>query len=97
MTARHQFGAFGLADGNVFHNFIQLLFVDAGPHVRRGIQTVAYAKRLYAFDEAVQKLLVDLFVNGYAACGRASLTCGTETAPDSAINGKVQIRILEHD
>ena len=96
-AAGHQCGAFVLADGHVFHHLVELFFIDARPHVRRGLQAVAYAKRLCAFDESIQEILVNFLVHGYAARGCASLTGSAEAAPDRAIYGQVQIGVFEND
>ena len=97
MTTRSQLSAFILADGHIFHNFVELLFIDAGSHVRGGIESVAYAKRLDAFGKPLQKLFIKFLVYGHAAGRGTTLSGGAKTTPHRTFDGQIEMGIFHHD
>src|SRR5215472_12978790 len=97
VPSRQQLRAFVLANLHVTHHRVQLLLVDARPHFRRGIQPVANSQRPGALDEARNKLFVNTFVHRDAARRGATLPRGAKPAPDGAVNGELQIRVVHHD
>ena len=97
VTAGDELGSFVDADLDVFHHGLKLRLVDAGSHFGGGVETVADLQRFGAGGEALDKLFVNLLVHGDAAGRSATLPGGPKAAPDGAIDGEVEVRVIHHD
>src|SRR6266404_1892678 len=97
MSAGEELRAFRLADLHVFHYGVELLLVYTWPHVDAGVEAVTDFQFLGARYEARNKFVVHRLVHSDAAGCGAALTGGAEAAPDSAVDGEIEVGIVHHD
>src|SRR4029077_18879293 len=72
-------------------------FVDCGAHIDALVQSVSDFQRLGAVHVTRDELTVDALLHDDAAGRGAALSSGAEAAPESAFDGEIEIRIIEHD
>src|ERR1019366_6131574 len=97
MAAADEFSAFGFSDLDVFQVGLELILVHRRTHLDGLVETVADFDVLRTRHEVIDKLGVNAFLHDDAAGGGAALSGGAESAPESAFDGKVEVRIVEHD
>ena len=97
IAAARQFRAFVFANVDVAQISLQLLFVHGRAHVDGLIQTIADLQSLGAVDIAIDEFAVHALLHDDATGGRAALAGRTKCAPESAFDGEIEIRVVEHD
>src|SRR5262249_57357813 len=97
MSARSELGTLVEPDPYVLLYCVELRFVDTRPHLGGGVQAVTDSQRLGARDETLDELLVHFLVHRDAARGSASLSGGAKAAPNCAIHGELEVRVVHHD
>src|SRR5215813_883753 len=88
---------FAFADLNILRAGFNLLLVDLRSHVHGFIKAAAYLQPLRAIHQPVGKLAVQAFLNDNAAGRRAALSRGAKSPPEHAVNGQVEVGILQNN
>ena len=98
MATRQQAGAFPLADLDVARHRGALCVAHERSHLHALVEPVAHAQRLHALDEFLDKRVVHALVDHDAAGGGAPLPGRPEPAPQAALHGQLELRVVhDHD
>src|SRR5207245_9413851 len=97
VASADQSGALVFPDVHVAPVGLQLGFVDGRTHVHILIEAVADFETLGPVHVAFDEFVVDSFLHDDAAGGGATLASSAEAAPESALDGEVEVGIVEHD
>src|SRR5271157_858503 len=97
IAAAEQLCAFVFADLDVAEVGLELLFVDGWPHLGGFVEAVAYFQLFRASYVALDEFAVNAFLDDDAAGGGATLAGGAESAPEAALDGEVEVGVVEHD
>src|SRR5262249_7146717 len=96
-STAHQVSAiFFLAYFDIAEDLVGRLLVDNRANVGFGVQAVTQPQRLGAVNKHSSKFLGDATMDDDTGSGSASLSRGSECAPQYALESEIQVRIL-HD
>ena len=76
---------------------LELVFVHGRSHVGSLVKSIANPETSCAVDISIDELVVNALLDDDATGGRATLASCTKRAPETAFDGKIEIRIVEHD
>src|SRR5580698_2105697 len=88
---------FGFADVDIFKIGRELVFVDGGAHLGFFVEAVADFQMPGKFDITLDELAVDAFLDDDATGCGAALAGGTESTPEAAFDGELEVGVVEHD
>src|SRR5690606_659412 len=97
MTTQTQLRAFLPAYLDITRDLVERLLMDERSHLDAVIVPIAQLEFFRLLDESIHKFIMDAVLKDQAACCRAALARGPKGAPEYALEGKIEVGIVQHD
>src|SRR5579871_2259226 len=97
LAAQFKLRAFLAANLRIFLGSLDLLLVDLRTHLHGLIKAASNFKTFCPRYKLAYELLVNAFLHNHPAGGGATLPGGSESAPEHAIQRKIEVGIVEND